>query len=131
MASEAKVRGRPPSSTDGAAAAVNKIKSLKKRLKITDEALAEAIGVDQTSVTRALSRKVSAWTPSMQKLWKYAVNKFELAEEDGGPAFGELAEDTLRQAVLDAWDGTPDGLNSLVRVLATLRDFRRPNKVSS
>lgn len=128
MVSEARGRGRPSSPTEGAADAVDKINTLKKRLKMTDDVLAKLIGVNQTTVSRALGRREPAWTPSMRKLCEYAENMHLLAEGRIGTAQGGKAEDTLKQAVLDAWDGTPEGLNSLVRVLVTLRDYRRPKK---
>lgn len=113
--------GRPESPTDGARQAVNTIRAVQRRLSITDEALAKRAGVDQSSVSRALRRDPPAWTPSLRKLWTYAENQ----ASDAQPGAGEPGVDRIARAVRAAWDGTPEGMDLLLRLLALARELRR------
>src|SRR3954463_14718351 len=72
-------QGRPPSPTEGAREAVDAIRSIQQRLALTEKALADRAGIDQSSVSRALNREPPAWTPSLQKIWHYAKNEQEKA----------------------------------------------------
>jgi len=63
---------RPRGLEKGASESVEAILALKRRMKLTDEALAKRIGANQSSVHRALHRVPPAWTPTLQKLWVYA-----------------------------------------------------------
>jgi len=128
MTREAKRQGRPPCPAEGAAEAVKLIKIFKKRANLTDVALADAICFNQSTVSRTLGKTPPTWTECMHKLYDYAVNQPHLTNVGQTIDPTNNAEDTLRKAALDAWDGTPDGLDRLVKVLTTLRDYRRPRK---
>lgn len=107
---------------DGAQEAVRRVRSLQKHLNLSDEALATRVGINQSSVSRALTRKPPAWTPSLHKLWRYAENH---EAQDQGAEKEVVATETLGRAALEAWDGTQEGLDRLVRLLAVLREFRQ------
>ena len=113
--------GRPRSRIEGAREAVEAIRALQGRLNLTDEALATRVGVDQSSVSRALNREPPAWTPSLHKLWNYVETQMR-SDGTGGAESSPL--EMLSRAAFEAWDGTPDGLDRLVRLLAILRELR-------
>lgn len=115
---------RPRSATAGAAEAVDVIVQLKKRMKLSDEAIAERIAVDQSSVCRALKRNPPAWTPTLQKLSHYAET-LGAARSKSARAHSKRAPDVLAKAAFDAWDGTAPGLEWLVRLLRLVAESQK------
>lgn len=82
--------------------------------------LGRIVGIDQSSVSRALSREPPAWTPSLRKLAEYVNNQDAAGSEAISPG---AARDVLGRAALPAWDGTVRGLARLVRLLEALREL--------
>jgi transcriptional regulator with XRE-family HTH domain len=115
-------RGRPRSSIDGADAAVERIKALQESLGLTERALADRVGINQSSVSRALRRVPPAWSPSLKKIWEYAEN---IESVDGSGSDYVVARETLTTAALDAWDGTASGLDRLVQLLVALGRYKK------
>jgi transcriptional regulator with XRE-family HTH domain len=113
-------RGRPASPTEGARRAVAIVRDYKKSLKISDKQLADALGINQSSVSRALGRDPPILSPSLLKLCNYAKNN-SLATS--GSHFHKAAKSKLAEEVNAAWDGTPMGLNRLVAILQLLGQF--------
>lgn len=109
-----KARGRPASPTEGADVAVKSIREFKLVLGYSDQDLASCVGIDQSSVHRALNRLPPAWTPSLQKIWNYVENSRRGARQS--------AEERLSEAAVKAWDGTPRGLERLLALLDLFRD---------
>ncbi|MBH5371549.1 hypothetical protein [Bradyrhizobium glycinis] len=108
--------GRPISPEEGAVEAVALVKSFKRARKISDKALGDLIGVNQSSVHRALSRQPPRLTPTLQKLCDYAKKVMRI---EGGRQV-QSAKQQLATAVEGVWDGSPEGLN---RLLVLLRDL--------
>jgi hypothetical protein len=92
-------------------------------LRLSDDALGQAAGVHQSSVSRALGRKPPTFTPSLRKLCNYAENV--IAPLEVTTDFEAAARSRLSESVADAWDGTPAGLNGLLAVLKALGQLRR------
>lgn len=111
--------GRPSSPLDGAIEAVASINELKKQLNISDDDLAERIGVVQSSVYRALNRRPPKLTPTLQKLCKYA-KKISVGQSRDVRLD---ARSQLAAAAEGIWDGSPEGLNKLLALLRNLEDL--------
>lgn len=116
-------RGRPASPVDGAAEAVARVRALKKHLKISDSALARRVGVNQSSINRALSRKPPRLTPTLKHLCNYAENEFPTTSRD----FARNGRDQLARAVVSVWDGSPEGLERLLALLRLLGELSSKN----
>jgi hypothetical protein len=108
--------GRPLSSEKGAVEAIALVRELQKRLVLRDKATGELVGVSQSSVHRALSRRPPRLTPTLVKLCNYAKNRLQ----KDGLAAADGAKEQLARAVERVWDGSPEGLNKL---LVLLRDL--------
>lgn len=110
------VAGRPLSTEEGAVEAVAYVRSLQNKLEIKDSALGRLVGVNQSSVHRALSRKPPRLTPTLVKLCNYA--KKRLSVDDAQQA--DSGKEQLAKAVAGVWDGSPEGLNKLLTFLRDL-----------
>lgn len=108
--------GRPPSPETGAVEAVARVRKFQEHKKIHDSALGKMVGVNQSSVHRALSRKPPRFTPTLRRLCDYAIIASKI---DDAPRV-DSAREQLTRAVEGVWDGSPEGLN---RLLALLRDL--------
>jgi transcriptional regulator with XRE-family HTH domain len=111
--------GRPVSPAEGAVEAVACVRTLQERLKISDSALARLVGVNQSSVHRALSRKPPRLTPTLSMLCNYAKKRLRI---DGAHQV-DSGRDQLARAVAGVWDGSPEGLNKLLALLRDLSDL--------
>lgn len=87
---------------------------------MNDQQLADAAGMNQSSVSRALSRNPPTPTPSLRKLCNYAENTIG---PTAGSGFSEAAKARLAEVATAAWDGTPQGLNRLVAILQLLGQY--------
>jgi transcriptional regulator with XRE-family HTH domain len=114
-------RGRPTSPGEGAKNAVALVRALQKSLGINDQALADAAGMHQSSVSRALGRDPPALTPSLKILCSYAENTMSPTDSQH---YAEIARSRLAEVAVAAWDGTPVGLNNLVSILELLGRYR-------
>jgi hypothetical protein len=114
-------RGRPASPVEGAENAVAIVRALKKSFGLNDQALANATGMHQSSVSRALGREPPLLTPSLIRLCNYAKNAIAPSE---GTDFAEAARSRLTEVATAAWDGTPQGLNRLISILQLLGQYR-------
>jgi transcriptional regulator with XRE-family HTH domain len=114
-------RGRPTSPTQGALEAVANVRDLKKTLGYSDKDIADKIGVNQSSVNRALGRVPLRWTPTLVKICNYAEN---VLEAKSGEDFQETGKARLADAVAEVWDGTPDSLDRLLRLLHLLAELQ-------
>ena len=93
---------------------------MQSQFRITDQALARSVGISQSNVSRALNRRPAAWTPSLHKLYIYAIN----ISQRGGPVdFETYGKETLARAGMEAWDGTQEGLDRLVRLLGIAKEI--------
>lgn len=113
------VRGRPASPFEGAAEAVENVRALKKHFGLSDEELAARIGVNQSSVNRALGRDPPRLTPTLRLICNYA----EILARSERSDFTERGRAQLARAVGEVWDGTPRGLEKLLSLLRLLSDF--------
>lgn len=96
--------------------AVALVKCYQKSCRIRDKALGDLVGVNQSSVHRALNRNPPRLTPTLQKLCFYVKRATRI---DAGHR-AESAKQQLATAVEGVWDGSPEGLNKL---LVLLRDL--------
>ena len=87
---------------------------------LTESALAQLVGINQSSVSRALNRDPPTWTPSLRRIFSYAEN----LPSEAVTVDNEVAREALARAAAGAWDGTSKGLHSLLRLLSVLREFR-------
>ncbi|WP_141688123.1 helix-turn-helix domain-containing protein [Bradyrhizobium paxllaeri] len=92
---------------------------LKKKLNLHDTKLAELVGVDQSSVHRALNRKPPRLTPTLEKLCNYAKKRLSV----DGSQLADNGKEQLAKAVAGVWDGSPAGLNKLLTLLRDLGDL--------
>lgn len=115
-------RGRPASPTQGAEEAVASIRSLKRTLAISDQELASRIGVNQSSINRALGRVPPKWTPTLVKICNYAKNMLEMQSGGDLEAKGKAK---LADAAAEMWDGTPNSLERLLSLMHLLAQFRK------
>ncbi len=105
----------------GADRAVARIRAVKEEMRLSDQGLATLVGVNQSSVHRALTSPRPAWTPTMQKLWAYAKTR-----ERRRPAEGSADElDALRGLLRDASGGTLEGLERLAQIIRVVAEIRR------
>jgi hypothetical protein len=122
-------RGRPTSPTQGAREAVASVRDLKKTLGYSDKDIAGKIGVNQSSVNRALGRVPARWTPTLVKICNYAEN---VLQPKPGEDFQVSGKAKLADAVAEVWDGTPGSLDRLLALLHLLAELRpRGDNVSS
>lgn len=98
------------------------VRAMQKSLDMNDQTLADATGMHQSSVSRALSRDPPLLTPSLIKLCNYAKN---IVIRDSGAEFAAAARSRLTEVATAAWDGTPQGLNRLVSILQLLGQYRQ------
>lgn len=98
------------------------VRAMQKSFDMNDQALADATGMHQSSVSRALSRDPPLLTPSLIKLCNYAKN---VVVPSAGADFAAVARSRLTEVATAAWDGTPQGLNRLVSILQLLGQYRR------
>jgi hypothetical protein len=94
---------------------------MQKSFDMSDQALADATGMHQSSVSRALGRDPPVLTPSLIKLCNYAES---VVLPSAGADFAALARSRLAEVATAAWDGTPQGLNRLVSILQLLGQYR-------
>jgi len=115
-------RGRPASPTQGAEEAVASIRSLKKMLALSDQELASRIGVNQSSINRALGHIPPKWTPTLVKICDYAKNTLEMRTGGDLKAKGKAK---LAEAAAEMWDGTPNSLERLLSLMHLLAQLRK------
>jgi hypothetical protein len=111
--------GRPAGPTEGAVEAVACVEKLKNRRNLNDSVLARLVGVDQSSVHRALSRRPPRLTPTLLKLCNYAEKNLKV----DGTHHDDDAKAQLTKAVASVWDGSAEGLNKLLTLLRNLGDL--------
>lgn len=104
---------------EGAVEAVAWVERLKKQQDLSDSGLADLIGVDQSSVHRALNRKPPRLTPTLQELCNYAKKSFVV----DGAERATNGKEQLAKAIAGIWDGSPQGLNKLLVLLRDLGDL--------
>lgn len=108
--------GRPVSPEEGAVEAVAFVVRFKESHNLRDAALAQLVGVNQSSVHRALNRRPPRLTPTLTELCNYA--KRQLAVDSIQQAAS--GREQLAKAVAGVWDGSPEGLNKLLTFLRDL-----------
>lgn len=111
---------RPISPTEGALEAVQSVRRFKRRFALSDAALGRLVQADQSSVHRALNRPRPVWTPTLRKLWDYAKTAGSIRDEPR-----RQGRKAIAQAFDDAWDGTAEGLDRLLRLLAIISEIER------
>ena len=110
---------RPKSPSEGAAATVRRIQAIKQRLGLSDAELARLVGSTQSSVFRALTQERPGMTPSLKLLREFADSQAPDATRDS------IERALLHRAAEAAWDGTPDGLRHILRLLETVGEMQR------
>jgi transcriptional regulator with XRE-family HTH domain len=100
---------------------VETVRAFKKSLDLSDQDLADALDIHQSSVSRALGRDPPILSPSLIMLCNYAESN-SLATD--ARQFQKAAKSKLAEEANAAWDGTPAGLNRLVAILHLLGQFR-------
>jgi hypothetical protein len=97
------------------------VRAMQKSFEMNDQALADATGMHQSSVSRALGRDPPVLTPSLMKLCNYAES---VVAPSAGADFTAVARSRLAEVASAAWDGTPQGLNRLVSILQLIGQYR-------
>ncbi len=108
--------GRPVSPEEGAVEAVALVVKLKNSLRLKDAALAELVGVNQSSVHRALNRRPPRLTPTLAELCNYAKKCLS----NNAAEHAESGREQLAKAAARVWDGSPEGLDKLLTFLRDL-----------
>ena len=101
------------------------VRAMQKSFGMNDQALADATGMHQSSVSRALGRNPPVLTPSLLKLCNYAES---VVIPTGEVDFTAVARSRLAEVATAAWDGTPQGLNRLVSILQLLGQYRQDGR---
>lgn len=110
--------GRPRSPEKGAVEAVALVLKFKTAFQLSDAALADLVGVNQSSVHRALHQRSPRLTPTLAELCNYAKKRLG----DDVAQHADRGREQLAKAVARVWDGSPEGLDKL---LTLLRDLGR------
>lgn len=88
-----------------------------KDLGITQQEVADALGIEQSKVSRLLSAKFKKPSPSFELLCKYL-------KVDAPLDSGRLDQE-LYQAMVEVWDGTREHADALAAVIRTLGPLRQ------
>jgi transcriptional regulator with XRE-family HTH domain len=101
---------------------VASVRDLKKALGYSDKDIADKIGVNQSSVNRALGHVPPRWTPTLIKICNYA----EIAlRAKSGEDFQETGKARLAEAAAEMWDGSPGSLDRLLTLMHLLAGLQR------
>lgn len=88
-----------------------------KELGVTQQELADALGIEQYKVSRLLAAKFKRPSPSFDRLCNYL-------KIDAPLASGSL-DPELYQAIQEVWDGTREHAAALASVIRTLGSLRQ------
>lgn len=88
-----------------------------KELGISQQEVADALGMEQSKVSRLLSAKFKKPSPSFELLCRHLKVDAPL---DSGPLDQEL-----HQAIQEVWDGTKEHAAALAAVIRALRPLRQ------
>lgn len=88
-----------------------------KELGISQQDIADALGIEQSKVSRLLSAKFKKPSPCFELLCRHLKVDVPL---DTGPLDPELY-----QAIQEVWDGTREHAAALAAVIRTLRSLRQ------
>lgn len=100
---------------------MSEIEAARQMARYSKTEFAAAVGVNQGYLSRILQGKFSKQTPIVEKCHSFAR---KLMEEEDASIRSDIQR-SLKKAVLKAWDGTPDGANSIIRLLDEVRRLRR------
>jgi len=89
--------------------------SLAKKSKLTQESIANALGVSQSQISRIFSRKTSERSKLASEICIYVSNVVKSPPSEAVAGNFELME-----AISSVWDGTPSHARALASVIRSL-----------